>query len=139
MLEDKEKSDKEIAMCNKVEALTDFEICKFIADLECLPTYAQFGVLRVMVEDGDDYYFNPLENNDQLVALMVKHDVVRRWEPYDFIGWSYHVLDGENRIHITERQFDTNADGNPNTEERPMSKCVCLAIILNKVKDFSIK
>lgn len=107
-----EKKDLEIAWFEQVESLSDLAICKVLANIEGLHTYVQFDIVRVVVTDGDDYYFNPISNNDQLIDLMIKHDVQRNFEHYDFIGWSYHVLDGENPIHITERQ-DFDGTGKP--------------------------
>lgn len=66
---------------------------------------------------------------------MVKHDVQRRYERYDFIGWSYHVLDGLNPIHVTERQ-DFEGSGEPDIS---MKKAVSLVIILNKSENFKLK
>lgn len=126
------KKDEQVY--DKVIALTDLEICQQLATIEGLQTYIQFDSVRVQVTDGDDYYLNPLENSDQLINLMIKHEVQRNWEPYDFIGWGYHVVDGKNPIHILERQ---NFDGS-DTADLPMSKAVCLAIILNKSKDFKL-
>lgn len=127
-----ETDKQDLVMFCKVKALSDLEICKHLADIEGLQTYVQLDSVRVNVPDGDDYYFNPLCNNDQLIALMQKHGVERTWEPYDFIGWSYHVVDGVNPIHITERQ-DFTGNGEP---DMAMQKAVSLAIILNKSEAF---
>ena len=122
------KKEQDLAWFKQVESLSDLSICKILAELEGLQTYVQFETVRVVVADGDDYYFNPLENNDQFVDLFIKHDVQRTYEPYDFIGWTYHVLDGENPIHITERQ-NFVGNGKPDIS---MQKAGCMAIILNK-------
>ena len=127
---DNTKEDKDLEKFNKVMSLTDLEICMHLARIEGLNTYIQSSSVRIVVADGDDYYFNPLDDSDQLIELMVKHNVQRFYEPYDFIGWCYHVLRGENPIHITERQ---DLD-NPNAPDISMQKAVCLAIILNKSK-----
>ena len=129
-----ETDKKDLVMCRKVKALSDLEICKLLADIEGLKTYVQLDSVRVSVPDGDDYYFNPLYDNNQLIALMQKHGVERTWEPYDFIGWSYHVVDGVNPIHITERQ-DFSGSGEPDIT---MQKAVSLAIILNKSDAFKL-
>tara|TARA_Y100001936_G_C15935337_1_gene591691 strand:+ start:318 stop:734 length:417 start_codon:yes stop_codon:yes gene_type:complete len=125
---------KSAEMLAAVMLLSDFDICQRLANLEGLLTYEQRQSVRINVPDGDDYYFNPLEDNDQMVALMIKYDVVRTFQQYDFVGWSYHVIDGHNPAHITERQ-DFNGTGKPDIS---MAKAVCLAIILNKDDDFSL-
>tara|TARA_R110002033_G_scaffold135713_6_gene175480 strand:+ start:30772 stop:31179 length:408 start_codon:yes stop_codon:yes gene_type:complete len=125
---------QDILMFNKVMALSDVEICKYIAEIEGLSTYVQSGSVRVMVTDGDDYYFNPLTDNNQLIFIMIKHEVERDFEHYDVIGWGYNVLDGKNPIRVTERQdFD-----DPVQPDLSMQKAVCLAIILNKSEDFKL-
>lgn len=58
---------------------------------------------------------------------MDKYEVERTYQPYDFIGWSYHVLNGKNPIHILERQ-----DFEDDLPDISMQKAVSLAIILNK-------
>jgi len=123
------KDDADLAWFDKIIAFDDLTICRLLADVEGLPHYVQFEQIRIVVSDGDDYYFNPLVNGDQCIALVKKHDVERTWQPYDFIGWSYHVLDGKNPIHITERQDWEDVD-NPMLN---LEKASCLAIILNKV------
>ena len=90
--------------------------------------------MRVLVEDGDDYYFDPLSDANQCVALLQKHNVERKYAHYDFIGWSYHVLDGINPLHVTERQ-DFDGSGEPDIS---FQKAVCLAIILNKSEAFKL-
>lgn len=123
----KEK-DLEVAWCNIVEALSDLAICKALAKIEELQAYVQSDTLWVVVTDGNDYCFNPLMNNDQCVDLMIKYDVERIYEPYDFIGWGYRILDGKNPIRILERQ-DFDGSGEPDIS---MQKATCLAVILNK-------
>lgn len=125
---------KSAEMLAAVMLLSDFDICQRLANLEGLLTYEQRHSVRINVPDGDDYYFNPLEDNDQMVALMIKYDVVRTFQQYDFVGWSYHVFGGHNPAHITERQ-DFKGTGKPDIS---MAKAVCLAIILNKDDDFSL-
>ncbi len=127
------KKEDEI-MHDRVMALTDFEICQHLAEIEGLNTYAQFDSIRVQVTDGDDYYFNPLADSSQLVALIEKHDVLRNYEEYDAIGFSYHVMGGDNCIRVTEVQ-DFEGSGEPDIS---MAKAICLAIILNKDAAFSL-
>lgn len=129
-----QEDQKDLAMYRKVKALSELEICIYLAQIEGLQIYVQFNSVRVNVAEGDDYYFNPLANSEQLMELMVKHDVERTWEQYDFIGWSYHVLGGVNPIHVTERQdFSGNEE-----QDLSMHKAVCLAIILNKSEAFKL-
>lgn len=125
-----DKADKDLEMLYTVLALSDEEICQALAKLEGISTYAEDG--KVMVHGGGE--FNPLVDGNLLVDLMDKYEVERRYEPYDFIGWSYHVLDGENPIHITERQ------GTPGPDEQNigMKKAACLAIILNKADAYKL-
>jgi hypothetical protein len=128
------KQEKDIELYNQVVALSDLDICKFLAEIENLQTYEQMGAVRVVVVDGDDYYFDPLNNGAQCIKLIAKHDVQRTYERYDFIGWGYHVLDGENPIHILERQ-DFEGNGEP---DLTMHKGSCLAILLNKSERFKL-
>lgn len=74
----KQKGD--FAWYEVVKSLSDINICKALANVEGLSTYIQSDLVRIVVPDGDDYYFDPLNNNDQLIGLMIKHDVVREWE-----------------------------------------------------------
>lgn len=123
----KEK-DLEVDWHNTVVALSDLSICKVLAKIEELQTYVHLNTVRVVAPDGDDYCFNPIANNDQCVDLIIKHDVQRTYEPYDFIGWGYHVLGGKNPIHILEIQaFEGN-----DKPDISMQKASCLAVILNK-------
>lgn len=125
--------EKNIEMYNQVMALSDFDICKYLAEIEGLQTYTQAGDVRVVVPDGDDYHFDPLNNVNQCDELISKHGVKRRYEPYDFIGWCYHVQDGKNPANITERQ--DFGDGEPDIT---MQKAAGLAIILNKSEKFKL-
>lgn len=128
--------DKELAMHDAVLALTDFDICRHLAELEGLSWYEQFGSVRIMVVDGDDYYFNPLNDNDQWAALFHKYQVERTYMPYDMIGFAYHVLDGDNPLRVTERQ---NLDiATPEAPDLTMQKASCLAILLNRSPEFSL-
>ena len=124
--------DGDLVMFNKVMALSDFDICKFLSETEGLQTYIKSGSVRVVVLEGDDYNFDPLSNNDQFTRLLEKHDIERTWQPYDFLGWSYHVLNGANPLHILERQ-DYDEQGVPDIS---MQKASCLAILLNKSERF---
>lgn len=123
-----DKKAADLAWYRRVMALSDLGICLVLARIEALQVYYQFGSVRINVGDGDDYYFNPLQDNNQCVAMMIKHNVERTWEPYDFVGWSYHLLNGENPIHITENQDFHGSE----RENIGFQKAVCLAIILNK-------
>jgi hypothetical protein len=128
------KQEKDIELYNQVAALSDLDICKFLAEIENLQTYVQMGTVRVVVVDGDDYYFDPLNNSGQCIKLIEKHEVERSYQPYDFIGWGYHVLNGKNPIHILERQ---DFEGN-DVPDISMQKGSCLAIILNKSERFKL-
>lgn len=121
-------------MLKRVMRLSDLEICQHLADIEGLQTYVQFSSIRCIVRDGDDYYFNPLDNNDQCFSLMEKYRVARTYEPYHMIGWSYHVVDGANPIHITQNQ-NFFGSGRPDLS---IQKAVCLAIILNESDTFKV-
>lgn len=126
--------EQDLEMYNKVITLSDFDICLFLAEIEDLQVYTQFGSVRIVVENGDDYYFNPLENSDQFLELIEKHDVERVWHPYDFMGWGYHVLGGKNPLNILERQdYGDNISLN-----LTMKKASCLAIILNKSNKYKL-
>lgn len=123
----KEKQVHDLERYHQVMALSNFQICQYMADIEGLQTYTHSGEVRVQVISGGDYDFNPLIDNNLCFALMEKYEVVRTYEAYDFIGWNYHVLDGANPIVITERQDFEGNDAPPIS----MNKAVCLAIILN--------
>jgi hypothetical protein len=129
-----DKKDQDLQMYDKVISLSDLAICLLLAKIEKLPTYTQLGLVKIVAEDGNDYFFNPLENNDQFVGLIEKHDVERVWHPYDFFGWGYHVMNGKNPLIILERQqFDENESQN-----LTMKKASCLAIILNKSETYKL-
>ena len=123
-------------MFDKVMTLTDIEICQQLAEIKGLSFYVQFDSIRIAVADGDDFYFDPLNNNDQLNDLTQEFEVERRYMPYDQIGWSYHALNGKNPIHITERQ---NFMEGENRSDLSMAKAICLAIILNRHPKYQIE
>ena len=57
---------------------------------------------------------------------MVKYEVERKWEPYDFIGWSYYSTKAKGCVHITERTYWGKGDL---TDDISPNKAICLAII----------
>ena len=112
--------------------LTDLEICKKIAEIEGR-TYWSSGHgegLHLHYIEGNAnsriLYYNPLTDDALCFKLMVKYEIERCYEPYDFIGWSYHSRKSNNPAHVTERTYwgegEETADLSPN-------KAICLAII----------
>ncbi|TQF66193.1 hypothetical protein [Pseudoalteromonas luteoviolacea] len=107
----------------ETKSLNDFEICKLIADLKSLNTYKQSGQVRVVVENGEDYYFNPIENETQALSLVLEFKVLRGYEPYDLLGFHWYIHDAHNKVHILE--YDYNR---VNKRISPQ-KAICLAIV----------
>ncbi|PHS21836.1 MAG: hypothetical protein COA84_15005 [Robiginitomaculum sp.] len=77
---------------------------------------------------GDDEYidYNPLTDDALCFQLMVKYEVKREWEPYDFIGWNYHCEGNKNPERITERTYFGNGTETPDISP---NKAILLAII----------
>ena len=96
----------------------DLTIPKRLAKIEGLTFYVQFDTVRILVPDGDDYYFDP-ENDDALCfKLMVKYKVefMPSWEKVRSDGrkkYGSYCVDGDRLVLRSD---------SPN-------KSICLAII----------
>jgi hypothetical protein len=108
-------------------ALSDIEIAKLIAQIKELTVYEQSGLLRV-VQDGDDYYFDPVNDKALCVNLMDEFDVERIHEPYDCLGFHTHCINDDNPVRILE------IDSSRKVEHVSISltKAVSLAIVKAK-------
>lgn len=115
--------DLELAVFDKVMNLSNLEICRQLAEIQSLKHYEKDGVIYIANDNGADYRYDPLVDNEQLDALTKEFDVTQEYEEYDCIGMSYHVKRNKNPIRVTEYQF----------EERPdfsKHKAICLAVVL---------
>jgi hypothetical protein len=106
--------------------LSNLEICFEIAKIKGLNVYEQFGSARIVVAEGDDYYFNPVEDKSLCAELMDEFDVERIYEPYDCLGFHYHCIDDKNPQKVLE--IDTSRE----EVEITMQKAICLAIVRAK-------
>jgi len=116
--------------------LTDLEICKEISMMELKRQFPEAKTIEFNERQNCFWVeavgfiswplLDPLTDDALCFQLMVKYDVKREWEAYDFIGWNYHCIDNKNPERITERTFfgkgKETADISPN-------KAICLAII----------
>ena len=112
--------------------MKDFEIIKRIAELDLSTDLLELyhdehdGICVKKLHSGSvvSELYNPLEDDSLAFQLMIKYDVIREWEPYDFIGWNYHCLGAESPIRTCEIVcFKTGI------EENTPNKAICLAII----------
>lgn len=72
--------------------LSNLEICFEIAKIKGLNVYEQFGSARIVVAEGDNYNFNPVEDKALCADLMEEFDVERLYQPYDCLGFNYHCI-----------------------------------------------
>lgn len=116
-----------------MKELTDLELCKRIAEIEGVGKIHFSDVEgyehHLYIDDDEDkwaYYINPLVDDALCFQLMVKYDVIREWEPYDFIGWNYHSQKDKGCERITERTYFGKGEKTPDITP---NRAICLAII----------
>lgn len=129
-----------------MEELTDLEICKKIAEIEGVKAHEFRGSI-VLSEDYNEvvnsvasgryspeqvakliarWEYSPLTDDALCFQLMVKHEVEREYEPYDFIGWNCHSQKDKDPERITERTYWGEGKETPDISA---NKAICLAII----------
>ena len=115
--------------------LTDLEICKRVAEIDGHDWHNHYTmggsiiIKKYNVHSAPDVFFkqfNPLTDDALCFQLMVKYEVERVCEPYDFIGWHYHCLNSNKIEKITER---THFGDGEYTKDLTPNKAICLAII----------
>ncbi len=107
-----------------VSKLANIEICLMLAKIKGLSTYVQNDQVRIIVEDGDDYYFNPIDNAAQALDLAFEFTVLRDFEPYDCLGGYWYVLNAQNQTRTLE--YDSSRT---HEAEITLSKAICLAVL----------
>ena len=109
--------------------MDDLEICQRMAKIEGY-TLRRNSLLWYFQSTGaidcDFEEFNPLTDDALCFRLMVKHEVIREWEPYDFLGWNYHMINSKNCVRTTERTYWEEGEETPDISP---NKAICLAII----------
>jgi len=107
------------AICKRVGEIVGYKVTGMLQNGQ------QFGYFN-----GTQYFvFNPLEDDGLCFQLMVKYEVERSYEPYDFIGWSYRcscsLYKEDNKI-VLERTYFGKGEETPDISP---NKAICLAII----------
>ena len=114
-----------------MKELTEMEICKKIAKIEghIFAKWSEKQNKPAILKEGSTNQgrvYNPLTNDALCFQLMIKHEVIREWEPYDFVGWNYHSQKDKNPERITERTYFGKGEETPDISP---NKAICLAII----------
>jgi hypothetical protein len=134
MTTEKKVNDPELEQYDKLMAMPMVDIYKSLANIEGWK-YREEGGQVYLVELGKaDCLFDPMQDGNQLVALIEKHDIIRVYEDYDMIGWGYRVKGGRTPIMMTELQ-DFCGNGEPDIT---MSEAICRIIVFNKDPLFDV-
>lgn len=98
---------------------SNIRLCEKLAELEGHEvSYVQFDCVRICVPDGDDFYFNPLENDELCFQLLLKYNV------------SFHPKLPDNQTYRFggSGPYARCGSHEPFTDENP-NKAICLAIV----------